>query len=110
VKRVFVLSSRSIFLQGIETLLSEEDGFEIVGQNAGSATAVECILKHNPDIVILNLDDPEPDISPAVLCVLKKRAGISLVGLSLRDNKICIFRGEEQQVRQVEDLYHVLQD
>jgi DNA-binding NarL/FixJ family response regulator len=109
VKRVYILSRGTIFLEGIETLLSSEKGFTIVGRNT-ELPAVECIQSYNPDVIIINLDDPESDLSSAVLCVLKERLGISIIGLSLRDNKICIYRGEGKQVFQVEDLYKAILD
>jgi DNA-binding NarL/FixJ family response regulator len=78
VKRVYILSSGSIFLEGIETLLSGAEGFTIVGAHTELPT-VECIQSCNPDVIIVNLDDPEPDLSPAVLCVLKERLSISIL-------------------------------
>jgi hypothetical protein len=109
VKRVYILSRGTMFLEGIETLLSGEEEVVIVGRNS-ELPPVECIQSYNPDVIVINLDDPEPDLSPAVLCVLKERFGISIVGLSLRDNKICIYRGEDKQVFQVEDLYKAILD
>ena len=107
-KRIYVLSGGSLFLEGIETLLSEAEGFTIVGAHTELPT-VESIQSCNPDVIIVNLDDSEPDLSPAVLCVLKERLGIAIVGLSLRDNKVCIYRGEDKQILGVEDLYEAIQ-
>lgn len=103
-KRVFVLSRHSLFGQGIEALLSQADGVEIVIPETDINTAVECIQHNRPDVVILNCDDPEPDLTPAVLCIIRERLGISVIGLSLKDNKISIYRGEQKQVCQLEDL------
>jgi DNA-binding NarL/FixJ family response regulator len=109
VKRVYILSRGSLFLEGIETLLLGAEGFTIVGAHTEPPT-VECIQSCNPDVIIVNLDDPEPDLSTAVLCVLRERLGIAIVGLSLRDNKICIYRGEDKQIFGVEDLYKAIQE
>jgi DNA-binding NarL/FixJ family response regulator len=109
VKRVYILSRGSLFLEGIETLLSGAEGFTIVGAHTEVPT-VECIQSCNPDVIIINLDDPEPDLSLALLCVLKERLGIAILGLSLRDNKICIYRGEDKQIFEVEDLYKAIQE
>lgn len=107
-KRVFVLSRRSLFHQGIETLLSQEAELEIVGQDTEPSEAVECIQKFNPDVIILNLDDPELDLSSPVLCVMREKTAIRIVGLSLRENKICIFQGEDKQVHKLEDLFNAI--
>lgn len=103
-KRIYILSHKSIFLEGIETLLSQEAGFEIVGRETDASTAVANIEKFKPDVILINCDDPETDLSPAVECILRKRLDIRIIGLSLKDNSISIYRGEDQQVLQVEDL------
>lgn len=107
-KKVFVLSQRSMFHKGIEALLSQRAGLEIVGQDTDPSAAAECIQAQSPDVIILNLDDPEPDLSSAVLCILRDRPGVSIIGLSLRDNQICIYRGEDKQVLEVDDLFEAI--
>jgi DNA-binding NarL/FixJ family response regulator len=110
VKRVFVLSRRSLFHQGIKTLLSQVAEMEIVGQDSEPKAAVACIQKLKPDVVILNLDDPEPDLSSPVLCVLRERAGIRIIGLSLKDNRICVFQGENKEIQRLDDLFNAILD
>ena len=110
VKRVFVLSRRSIFHEGIETLLSQQEGVEIVGHNTKPDAALACIEKYNSDVVIVNLDDPEPILSQTVLSILREKQDVSIIWLSLQDNIIRIYRGENKQVRQLEDLISVIQD
>lgn len=107
-KRVFILSRHSLFSQGIEILLAQEPGLEIVGRDTDFDAAAEFLQACPPDVVILNCDDPEPDLSPAVLCILRKRLGISVIGLSLHDNEIYVYRGEQKQVCQVEDLLEAI--
>lgn len=109
-KRIFVLSRNSMFGQGIETLLAQEAGFEIVGSDIDLSAPVECIHRCHPDIVIVNCDDPEPDLTPTVLCILRERLGIRVVGLSLKDNEIFIYRGEHKQVRQLDDLLDAIRN
>ena len=109
-KRVFVLSRRTMFLEGIKTLLSQQEGVEIVGHNTEPEGALECIEKYNSDVVIVNLDDPEPVISQTVLCILREKQDMSIIWLSLQDNIIRIYRGENKQIRQLEDLLRVIQD
>jgi DNA-binding NarL/FixJ family response regulator len=108
-KRVFILSRHSLFSQGIETLLAQESEFEIVGRDKGFDAAAEFLETCHPDVMILDCDDPEPDLSPAVLCVLRKRLGIRVIGLSLLDNRIYVYRGEEKQVCQLEDLLEAIE-
>jgi len=109
-KRVFILSQQTMFSQGIETLLSQETGIEIVGRGTDLSASLECVQKNSPDVVIINCDDPEPELSSVVLDILRDRLGILIVGLSLRNNQISVYRGEKKQVRQVEDLLDAIQD
>lgn len=108
-KRVFVLSRRSIFHEGIEALLSQQEEVEIVGHNTEPEGALACIEKYKSDVVIVNLDDPEPVLSQTVLSILREKQDISIIGLSLKDNIIRIYRGECKQVRQLDDLLSVIQ-
>lgn len=103
-KRVFVLSRNTLFGQGIETLLSMEDELDIVSRYNDIRSAVESIQSTCPEVVILNCDDPEPEISPALLCILREKPGICVIGVSLQDNSICVYRGERKRVSQLEDL------
>lgn len=107
IKRVFVLSRRSIFHEGIQALLAQE-GVEIVGTNTQPEEALDCIDKYQPEVVIVNLDDPEPVLSQAVLSILREKQELSIIWLSLKDNIIRIYRGECKQVGQLEDLMTVI--
>jgi DNA-binding NarL/FixJ family response regulator len=108
-KRVFILSRHSLFGQGIETLLSQQAELDIVSRETDLSAAVECIRTSRPDVVIVDCDNPEPDLSSAVMCILQERLGVCVIGLSLRDNRISIYRGEDREVRQVEDLLAAIQ-
>ena len=107
-KRIFVLSRQTMFGEGIKTLLSMESEIEIIDPTADIEAAVQCIQTDKPDIVILNCDEPEPDITPAVLCILRERLGISVISISLQDNSICIHRGERKQIQKLEDLLETI--
>ena len=109
-KRVFILSRESMFSLGIETLLSQEAGIEIVNRDTNFGASIECIQRHSPDVVIVNCDDPEPELTSAVLSIFRDTLGICVIGLSLENNQISIYRGEKKQVRQVEDLLNAIQD
>ena len=109
-KRVFILSRHTLFCDGIVALLSQEAGFDVVGQDTELSSAVESIKSLSPDVVIINCDDPEPDLSQVVASLLQNRLGVRIIGLSLEDNKISIYRGEDKQVHQLEDLLKAIED
>lgn len=109
-KRIYVLSRNSVFGKGIEKLLAQEAGMDIVGSDVVFGESVECIQKCSPDIVILNCDEPDKDLTDAVLWIIQQRLDITVIGMSLKDNKLCIYRGEQKQVRQLEDLLAVVRE
>ncbi len=108
VKRIFVLSHNSMFGKGIEALLAQKTGVELVGSDAYDETVVDCILKYSPDTIIVNCDDPDRGLTDAVLCMVQKRLDTCVIGLSLQENQISVYRGEQKQVRQLEDLLEAI--
>lgn len=109
-KRVLVLSQQSIFGKGIEALLVKEPDIEIVHLSPDEKFTVECIMANQPDVVFMNCDNPEPDLSPTILSILKEKMDVCFVGLSLNDNKISVFRGKEKQIMELSDLLSVIND
>ena len=109
-KRVLVLSQQSIFGKGIEALLAKEADIEIVHLSPDEKFTVECIMANQPDVVFMNCDNPEPDLSPTILSILKEKIDVCFVGLSLNDNKISVFRGKEKQIMELSDLLSVIND
>ncbi len=109
-KRVLVLSQQSIFGKGIEALLAKEPDVEIIHLSPDEKFTVECIMANQPDVVFMNCDNPEPDLSPTILSILKEKMDVCFVGLSLNDNKISVFRGKEKQIMELSDLLSVIND
>lgn len=107
-KSVFVLSKQTLFHQGIETLLTKESGIEIVGQDTLPCDAVNAILTCKPDVVILNLDDPEIDLISPVLCVLRGERNVRVIGMSLQNNNISVFQGHNKEISDLEDLFDAI--
>lgn len=109
-KRILVLSQQCLFGKGVETLLSKEVGIELVKWDAATTTAFECIRAATPDVVIVDCDDTELELSPAIRCILRERTSTSIIGLSLEHNEISVYRGEHQEIFQVADLLKVIKD
>lgn len=107
-KRVCILSRHSLFCKGIEALLSEEAGLEIVNWGTDFQAVVERIQQFHPDVVLVDFDDPELDLGPAVICMLREQLGFCVIGLSLRNNRLSIYREENKEVFQVDDLLKVI--
>jgi DNA-binding NarL/FixJ family response regulator len=108
-KRVFVLSSHSLFGQGIESLLRQDVRLEIVGRAADLDEAIQRIRELQPDVIILDTGDPAHGPKPAVMRIMQEGVGAKIIGLNLLDNTICIYREEKQLIRDVEDLVDAIE-
>jgi DNA-binding NarL/FixJ family response regulator len=108
-KRVFILSSHPLFSQGVESLLRQEAGLDIVGREADADKALERIKEIQPDVVILECAEPTRDPTLAVVRILRKEVGTKLIELNLQDNTVCIYRGEKRVVKSIEDLVEAIE-
>ncbi len=102
--RVFLLSGRTLFGQGIASLLRREAGLEIVGQEMDADKAIERITELRPDAVITDNSDPACDLPMTVTRILTSETPMLVIGLDLMENKIHLYRGEQREARGVEDL------
>lgn len=110
VKRIFMLSSQSLFSQGVEILLRQDEGMELVGEETDVDRAIERIKELCPEVVLLEQDSPEYDPGPVVMRILKETPGTKIVGLNLADNTIRVYRGEQRIPREIGDLLQVIKN
>ena len=59
--RVLIVDDHEIVREGLQILLSEESGFEVVGMAGDSEDAVALATKHTPDVVLMDLVMPGLD-------------------------------------------------
>ncbi len=106
--RVFLLSSRGIFGQGLECLLRRQAEFEVVGHVADVDAAVEQICELKPAAVVVVDGDAEHD--PAIIMARIAFSGfkVKVIGLDLNTNTLTLYRPEHHHVRRVEDLVTVI--
>jgi DNA-binding NarL/FixJ family response regulator len=108
-KCIFMLSTHPLFSQGVESLLRQETGLEIVGRETDVDKAVERIKELRPDVVIVDSADPASDPTSAVMRILRERVVAKAIGLNLQDNTMCIYRGEQRVVKEVKDLVEAIE-
>lgn len=54
--RVLFVDDHPVVRAGLESLISAEEGMEVVAQASGGAEAIDLFRKHAPDIVLLDLE------------------------------------------------------
>jgi chemotaxis response regulator CheB len=102
--RVLILSDRSLFGEGIEGLLRQEPGLEIVGLDTDPGKAMQCIRETRPDVVILTDGEAATGIGFELLRLVREGFPMRIVELDLATNSLCIYCGEQETVTEVRDL------
>ena len=102
--RVFVLSGPSLFGNGIEGLLCEEPGLEIVGREMDPRQAVRRIRESHPDVIILADGEAARGLDAELLGLVREGFHMRIVEVHLATNTLCIYCGERQSIREVGDL------
>lgn len=113
--RVFILASRPLLAQGVQSLLSGQPGIEVVGvATAGMETrptdpnVFAQVQAAAPDVVIIEAKGGEQ--SRLVAKVLGSMPGARVVGLTLEDNRIHTYYQQMKQGRCVEDLLEAIRE
>jgi DNA-binding NarL/FixJ family response regulator len=109
-KRVFVLSCHPLFGQGVELLLSQEAGLDIVGRETDLDRAIERIQELRPDVVIVDSNDSAYDLALVVMRILRERLPTRVIGLNLQENILCIYHGEQRVIKRLQDLVEAIQE
>jgi DNA-binding NarL/FixJ family response regulator len=108
--RIFIISSQLMFGRGLESLLRQEIGADIVGQETDVEQAVDRIKELQPDVVIVDSDGPAYDSTLALMHILRANPGIKVIGLSLQNNNLYTYRAKQWVARGVEDLEKAIDD
>ncbi len=58
-KKVVIAEDHTLLRQGICVLLNSHDNLEVVGEAGDGLDAIRCVKKHNPAIILLDLNMPK---------------------------------------------------
>lgn len=108
--RVLVLSDESLFILGVQSLLSQFPTLEILSCEPDADAVSAHLQSFQPDIVVLNAAQQQGANAAEWLQILRDSPRVRLLGLSLEDSTICIYRGETQQVKEVGDLLRAIEE
>ena len=85
--RVLIVDDHTVVREGIRHVLTADEGFEVVGEAATGAAAIEMSAALVPDVVVLDLTMPGMsglDAAPRILAVAP---GAKLLVLSMHDHE-----------------------
>lgn len=102
--RIFIISPHPVFSQGVETLLSQETDFVVVGKDTDIHRALDAIHCLQPEVILVDVETPACDQSSVIARLLAEHVGVRIVALNLHSNKLAIYRTEECVINQFSDL------
>jgi DNA-binding NarL/FixJ family response regulator len=80
--RVLIVDDHEIVREGLQTLLSEEPGFDVVGTAGDGATAVALAQATKPDVIVMDLVMPELDGIEATRRILRENPSARVLVLT----------------------------
>jgi chemotaxis response regulator CheB len=102
--RVLVVAETTMFEQGIEAILRQEAGLEIVGRETDPGQAVQRIREALPDVVILTDGEAATGIGAELLGMVREGFHMRIVEVHVATNSLCVYCGQQESIREVGDL------
>lgn len=91
--RIVVADDHLIIRQGLRLILETQDGFEMVGEAADGAEAINLCDELKPDVVLMDLRMPGMDGLTAIERLRTKQPGIAVVILTTFNEDDLMMRG-----------------
>ena len=88
--RILVVDPHAIDRGGLVWLIEHEQGFEVVGEAASVAEALQQCRALSPDVLVITLNLPDQSDEAVVPLLLRKLPGLKIVALSDRGAANCV--------------------
>jgi DNA-binding NarL/FixJ family response regulator len=105
---VLIVSRNALFGRGVESLLGQEAGLDVVGVESDVPDTLRKIAELKPDIVVLDSTDPTCDPTPILAHLLRRKERAAIIGLNLSDNVACVCSVDHMLVKDVSDLLDIV--
>ena len=102
--RVLVVAEQSLFGEGVEALLRLEPGLQIVARETDRGQAANRVRETAPDVIILADGEAATGLGLDLLRLVGDGFHMRIVEIHLKDNSLRIYCGDEQSIREVQDL------
>ena len=105
IQRVLVVHGGSLLTQGIERLLQEQGGLEVVGIDLDRYEAMESACSLRPDAVIVDSNDLHPQTAGLLL---RDHPEAKIICLMHNDGQVQVVRAQQVAVNNLQELLKVL--
>lgn len=100
--KVFILYEHPLFGRGLERLLEQERGIEVVGATARSENPLGQLRALRPDVIMV--EGAEQGLGPSLWEVLKEGLPGRVISIDLDENRMTVYTTRQLRAAQVEDL------
>lgn len=108
--RVLMISDRSIFGEGLCSLLQRQSDFDVMGHMAEAEDTPGYIELLRPDVLIVDCPDKESDPSPVLMRCLNEGWVQKICMVSRHDNSIRVITSQRRVVDEVGSLVEAIKE
>lgn len=107
--RVVILSSQSIFAEGVAARLKQHlDGQSLLIVDTREPDALQRVIAAHPTAVILDVSDSETERSCSLGTLLDALPALTLIRLDPSQDQVQVVTSEQRAVHQVQDIVQVI--
>ena len=85
--RILIADDHAIMRQGLRSMLSDEPGFEVVGEAGDGREAIRLVRDLEPDVVVMDVGMPELNGVEAARQVVRDHPQVRVVALSMHADR-----------------------
>ncbi|WP_100400265.1 response regulator [Bacillus sp. FJAT-44742] len=85
--KLLLIDDHQLFREGVKRILAMEPGFEIVAEGDDGQYAVELVEKHEPDVVLMDINMPGVNGVEATKNLVNQYPNIKVLILSIHDDE-----------------------
>lgn len=100
--KVFILYDHPLFGRGLESLLEQERGIEVVGAAARSQNSLGELRALRPDVIMV--EGTEESLGPSLWEVLKEGLPGRVISIDLDEDRVTVYTTRQLLATEVEDL------
>lgn len=86
-KRIVIAEDHTILREGLRSLLSAEEEFEVVGEAEDGLEAVRAVNSHTPDLILLDLAMPKMNGIAAIKEIKKQSPDTKIMALTIHKSE-----------------------
>lgn len=84
--RVALVDDHHLIREGLRLVLQGDPGFEIVGEAADHASAIDLVAAERPDVLLLDLTFPEGDALPLLRALRDRQPSLRVIVLTMHSD------------------------